>query len=71
MGKPVRNLVLALSASAAVIAAVCVAILSTRAPDPQEILRALEKVPQLGRLRVAYPLDGTLFPPEIPSPSFR
>jgi tetratricopeptide (TPR) repeat protein len=71
MRKPVRNLVLGLSASAVVVAAVCVAILSTRTPDPQSILRALAGVPQPGRVAVAYPLDGTLFPPEIPSPTFR
>ncbi|MCX5645603.1 MAG: tetratricopeptide repeat protein [Phycisphaerae bacterium] len=67
-----RNLLLGAGAAAAG-AAVCWGILSVRrtGADPQEVLASLAQVTQLGRVAIEYPLDGTLFPPEIGAPAVR
>ena len=35
------------------------------------VVAAYQEGAQYGRLTISYPLDGTLFPPEIPAPRFR
>jgi len=40
-------------------------------PNPEAILHSLAGQTSPGKLTIDYPLDGTLFPPEIGSPAFR
>ena len=40
-------------------------------PDPQQVLDSLARTAPSGRLVIEYPLDGTLFPPEISAPAVR
>jgi tetratricopeptide (TPR) repeat protein len=40
-------------------------------PDPQEVLKSLAQATAPGRVAIEYPLDGTLFPPEISAPAIR
>ncbi len=40
-------------------------------PDPDDVLAAYAEGAGYATLRIAYPLNGTLFPPGIPSPTFR
>jgi tetratricopeptide (TPR) repeat protein len=70
--KSIRNLLLGVGV-AAVALAVCLVVFSVRRTgvDPQEVLESLAKAPQPHGLVIEYPLDGTLFPPEIASPAFR
>lgn len=70
MTRPIRNLLIAVVA-AAVVAAACFAIFSARKTDAGEVLAAMANTPQAGGLQLLYPLDGTLFPPELPAPLFR
>lgn len=70
MRRPVRNLLIAAVAAAAVVV-VCFATLSVRTTDAGGVLAALASTSQAGRLQIAYPLDGTLLPPELPPPLFR
>ncbi|MCL5278501.1 MAG: tetratricopeptide repeat protein [Planctomycetes bacterium] len=39
--------------------------------DPQKVLDSLARATPPGRLVIEYPLEGTLFPPEISAPTFR
>jgi tetratricopeptide (TPR) repeat protein len=39
--------------------------------DPQKVLESLARATPPGRLVIEYPLDGTLFPPEISAPAVR
>ncbi|MBN1509990.1 MAG: tetratricopeptide repeat protein [Sedimentisphaerales bacterium] len=70
MQKPVRNLIVGLIAVAAAVVAGLLA-LPARQTDVAEIREALGGATPRDRLTIEYPLDETLFPPEIPSPSFR
>ena len=72
MRKPVRNLLLG-AVAAAVILAVCLGVVFLRrtGANPQKVLASLARAAAPGRLVLEYPLDGTLFPPELPAPSFR
>ncbi len=70
MTRPIRNLLIAVVA-VAVVAVACFAIFSARRTDAGEVLAAMANTPQAGGLQILYPLDGTLFPPELPSPLFR
>ena len=67
-----RNLLLGAGATAMVVA-VCLGILLVRRTgiDPQAVLESLAQAPQAGQLVIEYPLDGTLFPPEIGTPAVR
>ncbi len=40
-------------------------------PDAQKVLKSLAQRTPQGRLVIEYPLEGTLFPPEISAPAFR
>ncbi|MEN6423853.1 MAG: tetratricopeptide repeat protein [Phycisphaerales bacterium] len=70
MRRPVRNLLIAAVAVAG-LAVACFAIFSVHRTDAGEVLAALASTPQARGLQIVYPLDGTLFPPELPSPLFR
>jgi tetratricopeptide (TPR) repeat protein len=53
-------------------AAGLVALSLRRMPaDPQAVLTSLAQAPPPSPLAIEYPLDGTLFPPEISAPAFR
>ena len=69
MRKSVRNLLVGAGAAVAVVAA-CLVILSAHQTDPQKVLKALAEATPPGRLLIQYPQDETLFPPELPAPSF-
>ncbi len=72
MRKSVRNLLLG-AGTGAIIAAVgpVILLLHRTGPDPQAVLESLAQVAAPGRLAIEYPLEGTLFPPEISAPAFR
>ncbi len=57
--------------SVVAVAAAGIVILSLRGTNAEDVLKAIENRAQLDRLAIEYPLDETLFPPEIPAPSFR
>jgi tetratricopeptide (TPR) repeat protein len=71
MRRSVRNLILGLGTAAVAVAATGLAFLFTPRANPQAILQALANAAAPGGLTVTYPLDETLFPPEIPAPCFR
>ncbi len=59
-----------LSVAAVAAAAVCLIILSAPEPGVEDILAAYQESASYGGLTIAYPLDETLFPPEIVPPTF-
>ncbi len=46
-------------------------LLRGRGPSPQQLLNSLARATPPGRAVIEYPLDGTLFPPEIGAPAVR
>jgi len=70
--KSLRNLLVGAGAAAAVVA-VCLVLLVVRTtgPDPRAVLESLAQATEPARLAIEYPLDGTLFPPELSAPAFR
>ena len=71
MRKSVRYLVIGLSVAAVAAAAVYLIILSAPEPAVEDILAAYQESANYSGLTIAYPLDQTLFPPEIVPPTFR
>lgn len=72
MRKSLRNLLLGAGTAAIVVAVSAVILWVHRSEvDPQDVLESLARATQPGRLVIEYPLDGTLFPPEIGAPAFR
>jgi tetratricopeptide (TPR) repeat protein len=71
--KSVLHLIIGMTVVPAVILAVAgyLALFFGRQPGPEDILKALTNGTPLSRVTIEYPLDETLFPPEIPPPSFR
>jgi tetratricopeptide (TPR) repeat protein len=68
--KSARNLLIGTGAAAAIVV-VCLVALSGRGTDPQDVLKALAEGTPAGHVVVQYPLDETLFPPDISAPCFR
>ncbi len=70
--KPVRNLWVG-AGLAVVIGAACLVMLSARdaKTTPEGVLKALAQAAPPSQIVIEYPLDGTMFPPELPAPSFR
>ena len=69
-----RSIAYLISAVAAVVLGALVVLHNvSRDPDLQieEILAAYQEDVPYGGLTIRYPLDGTLFPPEIVAPTFR
>src|SRR5512143_3457242 len=67
-----RNLLLGAGMAVGIAAVVlAVLLLPGTGPDPEKVLKSLAQVPPPGRLAIEYPLEGTLFPPEISAPAFR
>jgi len=71
MRKKTRHLWTGLIAIVVAGAAVFLFIPAASEPDPEDILAAFKDVTQYPGLTVEYPLDETLFPPEIVAPTFR
>jgi len=71
--KSARNLLFAAGAAAVVLAAGVGAIFLPRGtgPDARKVLASLAKATPPGHVTIEYPLEGTLFPPEISAPAFR
>jgi tetratricopeptide (TPR) repeat protein len=70
--KPVRNLLWGAGA-AVVVVATGLGVFFGRGTgaDAQKILESLSRVTPPGRVVIEYPLEGTLFPPEISAPTVR
>jgi len=71
MGKSVRKLIVALSVVVVAGAAAYLVILSAHRTGADDIWKALAEAAPPGRVTIQYPLNETLFPPEISAPSFR
>ena len=71
MRKPVRNLLWgAGTAAVLVVTGLAFYFLREARVDPQKVLESLARATPPGRLVIEYPLDGTLFPPDISAPAF-
>ncbi len=71
MRKPARNLALGAGIAAVIAAGLGFFLLRGTGTDPQEVWESLARAAPPGRLVMEYPLDGTVFPPEISAPAFR
>jgi tetratricopeptide (TPR) repeat protein len=71
MRKPVKYIVAGLGATAIVIAVLYTALSDERRLQADEILALYQDNAEYGSLTINYPLDETLFPPEIVPPIFR
>lgn len=70
--RAVRNLVLGAVAAASVVAVSGAILWSRRDPaDPRGLLESLARTPPAHRVSIEYPLNATLFPPDISPPAFR
>ncbi len=72
MRKPVRIFWVGAGIAVAMGAA-CLMILLARGAktNPEDVRQALAHATRVGRVAIDYPLDGTLFPLELPPPNFR
>jgi tetratricopeptide (TPR) repeat protein len=70
MRKTIRNFGFGLLAIIVVTAALFL-LISNHDPTVTDILSVFTEVDRYGRLTIEYPLDGTLFPPDIAPPTFR
>jgi len=71
MRRRVPHIILAIGILAVGVLAVVLVALRGRPLSPEDVLAAYQKGSGWSRLSVDYPLDGTLFPPEIAPPTFR
>jgi len=71
MRRRVGNLAIGLSLAAVAVVAVCPGTISGRGRVPEDLLAAYRESPKSGRLAITYPLDETLFPPDIAPATFR
>jgi tetratricopeptide (TPR) repeat protein len=71
MRKSVRNLIVGLSTAAAIVGVACLLVLSVRQTSAEDLLKTLANAGPLSRVRIEYPLDETLFPPDIAPPALR
>ncbi|MHC4323765.1 MAG: TolB family protein, partial [Planctomycetota bacterium] len=71
MRKSVKYLIVGISATAVVVAIVLLTTSEKRRLLPEDILARYQEDVEYGRLIISYPLDETLFPPEIVPPEFR
>jgi tetratricopeptide (TPR) repeat protein len=70
--KPIRNLLWGAGAAAVVVAAGAgVFFLRGTGPAPQKILESLARAAPPSQLVIEYPLNGTLFPPDLSAPAMR
>ena len=71
MRKSIIYLIVGIGATAVAIAAVLLFTFYTLQPRPEDILALYQDDAKYGRLTIRYPLDGTLFPPEIVPSTFQ
>ena len=71
MRKSVKYLIVGICATAIVVAIVLLITSDERQLLPEDILTLYQDDAEYGRLTISYPLDETLFPPEIVPPTFR
>ena len=71
MRKSGKRLVMGGTLAAVVVAAVVLIVVYMRRPRVASILAAYRDSTQYSQLTIEYPLDETLFPPEIVAPKFR
>ncbi len=71
MRKSLIHLVVGISVTSLAAAAVLLLVLCTREPSAEDVLAVYQDDAGYGSLTIRYPLDQTLFPPEIVPPTFR
>ncbi|MGB2864717.1 MAG: tetratricopeptide repeat protein [Sedimentisphaerales bacterium] len=71
MRKSVKYLIVGISATAIVVAIVLLTTSHERRLRAEDILARYQENVEYGRLTIDYPLDETVFPPEIVPPTFR
>ena len=71
MRKPAKHLIAGIGVTAITVAIVAMIILDRSPIQADEILAHYQDNAKYGRLTINYPLDETLFPPEIVPPIFR
>ena len=71
MRKSVKYLIVGLGATAITVAAIVMTMFHERRLRAEDILARYQEDVEYGRLTIGYPLDETLFPPEIVPPIFR
>lgn len=71
MRKPIIYFVVSIIAAAIVVAAVLLVTLYKAEPSAEDILSTYRADAKYGSLTISYPLDETLFPPEIVPPVFQ
>ena len=70
MRKSIAHLTIGIAATAVVIGAGIAIILCRRPYDVEHILAIYDSDAEYGALEICYPLDETIFPPEIVPPTF-
>ena len=71
MRKSVKYIIVGISATAIVVAIALITISGDHTLRPEDILARYQNDAEYSRLTINYPLDETLFPPEIVPPTFR
>jgi len=71
MRKSTIHLILSIAAVAVIATSVILLISYKLRPRIEDILAVYNDKIQYGGLAISYPLDGTLFPPDIAPPTFR
>ena len=71
MRKSFKYFIMGISATAIVVAIVLLSTSHERPLRAEDILALYQENAEYGRLSIGYPLDETLFPPEIAAPTFR
>ncbi len=71
MRKSVKYIIVGISATAIVVAIALITTSGDRTLRPEDILAHYQNDAEYSRLTIDYPLDETLFPPEIVPPTFR
>jgi len=71
MRKSFKYFIVVISATALVVAIVLLITSHERPLRPEDIFARYQEDVEYGRLTIGYPLDETLFPPEIVAPTFR
>ena len=71
MRKSVKYLIVGISATAIIVAIALLMTPQKRQLRAEDILARYQEDVEYGRLTIGYPLDETVFPPEIAAPTFR
>ena len=71
MRKPIIYFIAGIGAAAIVVAAALLIALYKAEPSAEDVLSTYRADTKYGSLTISYPLDETLFPPEIAPPVFQ